>query len=189
MKPESIGKKKLTKDSRYLSYLLRHHPEEANLTMDEQGWVSIRELIKNTGQLYTLEYLRFIVETDSKTRYAINETGTKIRANQGHSISSVNPDLIEAIPPDILYHGTAKRFVDSIMHTGITKQSRNLVHLSTDEDTAWKVGKRHGEPVVLVIDVQKMVKDNVKFYLSANNLWFTDIVDPEYIKNIIYSKN
>ena len=177
--------------SKFIALILRHKPETIGISLDEHGWANVDELVAGINRTtpFDLEMLEEIVSTDNKQRYSFNEDKTLIRANQGHSIDSVNPDLIEAIPPDILYHGTAKRFVDSIMQTGITKQSRNLVHLSTDEDTAWKVGKRHGEPVVLVIDAKKMVKDNVKFYLSANNLWFTDIVATEYIKNIIYSKN
>jgi len=178
--------KNLTKDSRNLSYLLRHHPEEAHLNMDERGWVSIKELLANTGNTYDMEYLKYIVDTDEKKRYSISEDGGKIRANQGHSIPWVNPDLVEDTPPEILYHGTATRFLDSIYKEGIKSQQRNLVHLSKDKDTAIVAGKRHGKPVVLVIDTVEMQKDGNKFYRSANDLWFVNIVAPKYITGVIY---
>ena len=91
-------------------------------------------------------------------------------------------ELEEVLPPDTLYHGTAKSFLDSIMEGGIVKGNRLYVHLSGTEETAINVGKRHGEPVVLVIDAKKMVEDGYRFFLSRNGVWLTDYVDPKYIK-------
>lgn len=169
----------ITKDSRYLSYLLRHHPESINLTLDSRGWANISELIKKTDGTFNMEYLEEIVRTDEKKRYSFNEDKTKIRANQGHSIN-VNPDLKEETPPKYLYHGTALRFLDAIKKEGIKKQSRSYVHLSKDEQTALKVGKRHGEPVILIIEAEKMYNDGIKFYKSENGVWLTDYVEPKY---------
>jgi putative RNA 2'-phosphotransferase len=172
-------------DSRYLSYLLRHHPETIGLTMTSSGWVNVEELTLNSKGLFTLEYLEEIVATDKKKRYSFNENKTMIRANQGHSIP-INPDLEEKEPPYHLYHGTASRFLESIKATGIQKQSRTLVHLSQDKDTAYTVGKRHGEPVIIVINAFQMHKDGIKFYQSENGVWLTDYVDPKYF-SVIYN--
>ena len=152
----------ITKDSRYLSYLLRHHPESINLTLDSKGWANIRELIEKSKDTFNMEYLEEIVRTDEKQRYSFNEDKTKIRANQGHSIN-VNPDLKEEVPPEFLYHGTALRFLDAIQKEGIKKQSRSYVHLSSDEQTAKKVGSRHGEPVILIIRAKEMYNEGNKF--------------------------
>ena len=105
----------------------------------------------------------------------------RIRANQGHSIN-VDADLIEMIPPDVLYHGISKKSIDAIYKEGIKSMSRLYVHLSKDIDTAVKVGKRHGEPVVLEIDCRSMISDGYKFYLSENNVWLTKIVPSKYVK-------
>lgn len=172
--------------SKYLSYLLRHNPKDANLNMDKNGWVSVQELITNTCNFgktkrFTLEILEYIVSNDNKCRYKFNEDKTKIRANQGHSIN-IDLELKEVVPEGNLYHGTATRFVDSIMKYGIKSQNRQYVHLSSDIEKALEVGKRHGDPIVLEIDVEKMVNDGIKFYLSENDVWLTEYVDNKYIR-------
>lgn len=166
--------------SKYLSYLLRHHPEEANLAMDEEGWVYVVDLIENTNGNFSVAKLNQIVNNDPKRRYSFNENHTKIRANQGHSIH-VNPGLKKQIPPEVLYHGTAERFLASILDEGIESQTRQYVHLSKDYDTALNVGLRHGDAVVLKLDIAKMLADNIDFYISENDVWLVDYVDPKYI--------
>jgi len=165
--------------SKYLAYLLRHHPEEENLNMDRHGWVEVKELM----HLISFEDLKNIVETDNKQRYSFNEDMSKIRANQGHSID-VDVELEEKIPPDVLYHGSATRFLDSILEQGLISKSRLYVHLSKDIETAIKVGQRHGKVVILEINTKAMKEDNILFYLSKNNVWLTKYVDKKYLKVI-----
>lgn len=131
-------------------------------------------MVANYG--FTIEELREIVATNNKQRYEFSEDMTRIRARQGHSIQ-VDLELEEAIPPIVLYHGTAKEFADSIMKQGILKGKRLYVHLSTTIHMATKIGKRHGEPVVLVIDAKRMSEDGNKFFLSRNGVWLTEVVD------------
>jgi putative RNA 2'-phosphotransferase len=90
--------------------------------------------------------------------------------------------LENKIPPDILYHGTASRFIDSIMKDGLKPMGRQYVHLSLNEDIALNVGKRHGNPVVLYIDAKNMHEKGYKFYLSENKIWLVDEVPREYIR-------
>ena len=88
-------------------------------------------------------------------------------------------------PPDVLYHGTATRFLELIYAEGLVTGNRLYVHLSPDEATAINVGSRHGTPFVIKIDCRKMLTDGCKFYLSNNGVWLTKQVLPEYfIKNI-----
>ena len=126
----------------------------------------------------------FGLKVNSKKRFALKLEDDKfyIRANQGHSIRSLEMDYKPVVPPDVLYHGTATRFLDSIMKTGINKMSRNYVQLSTDIDTATTVGSRHGTPIILKVDSRKMSDDGIKFYLSNNNVWLTEYVDTKYIE-------
>ena len=116
-----------------------------------------------------------------KQRFSINEDGTKIRANQGHSIS-VDLDYIPTIPPDILYHGTAERFLSSILSLGLVKGNRHHVHLSSDCLTAQKVGSRHGKSVILKILSLKMHEEEYQFFQSKNGVWLTDRVPIAYLK-------
>lgn len=127
-----------------------------------------------------MDELNEIVETNDKKRYEFSDDKKKIRARQGHSIV-VDVELKETTPPDVLYHGTATRFLSSIYENGIIKGNRQHVHLSETVDIATTVGKRHGKPCVLVVNCKKMVEDGCKFYLSNNGVWLTDFVDKKYI--------
>lgn len=169
--------------SKFMSYVLRHHPELIGLNLDENGWANVDELItKSTkdSQGFTFEELDEIVQTNSKKRFAFNEDKTRIRASQGHSID-INLALIPQQPPEFLYHGTAQNNVESILENGIEKRSRQHVHLSIDKETATNVGMRRGRPIILTISTEKMFDDGILFYLSENNVWLTDFVDAKYI--------
>lgn len=170
--------KKMIKDSKALSYILRHHPEEFNCKIDEYGWVSVEELIKNT--FFTLEYLKEIVEKE--TRYTFNEDFSKIRAFHGHSVKGVIYTN-EVIPPDVLYHGTSEENFEKIKNSGMIKgMSRVLVHLSETKEQARKIGSRHGKPVVLKLDCQKMIQDGIKFFKSEDGVFLTEDFSIKYIK-------
>lgn len=172
--------KDLVKKGKHLAFLLRHDTE---YQFDEHGWREVSDLIKNHG--YTMKELEEIVETNNKQRYEFSNDKRKIRARQGHSIP-VDVELKEATPPDVLYHGTATRFLSSILKHGIVKGTRLYVHLSDNVETAEKVGSRHGKPVVLFLDTKRMVEDGIKFYLSNNNVWLTEYVDSKYVFKIRY---
>lgn len=174
----------IVQKSKFISLILRHKPEVIDLTLDHNGWANVDELLvklNKNGCNMDFDELEEIVTTNDKQRFTFNENKTMIRANQGHSIN-VDLELKEEAPPDVLYHGTATRFLDSILEKGLLKQNRNHVHLSPSKDTALNVGKRYGVPVILIIDAKKMYKDGKKFYLSKNGVWLVDYVDPEYIK-------
>ncbi len=175
-----MNKNRLTKISKFLSLILRHKPETINLKLDKNGWADIDELIdKSIDMSLTRELITEVVEKNDKKRFIID--GDRIRANQGHSLA-IDLELKPLTPPDILYHGTATRFLDSIMQKGLTKQSRQHVHLSAELTTAIAVGKRHGKVVVLEIDAKKMVENGDTFYLSNNGVWLTDFVGVAFLK-------
>jgi putative RNA 2'-phosphotransferase len=173
------------KTSKFLSLVLRHSPATIHLNMDKNGWVNIQELIDNANKYkkmhLTTDIIKLVVAANDKQRFKISGDGKSIRANQGHSIP-VDLELENKTPPDILYHGTAGRFIDSIMMDGLRPMGRQYVHLSLNEETALKVGKRHGKPIVLYIDAKKMHEEGYKFYLSENKVWLVDKVPKKYIK-------
>ncbi|HFL2524774.1 TPA: RNA 2'-phosphotransferase [Clostridioides difficile] len=179
---KSMSKK--DKLSIFISLILRHKPETIGIKLDDYGYADVNELIEkinNTGRNINIEILEQIVKEDNKQRYSFNDDRSKIRANQGHSIN-VNVELRELEPPKYLYHGTATRFLDNIKNEGIIKQSRLYVHLSRDIDTAIKVGKRHGTPVILKINTGKMYENGYKFYLSENNVWLCEYIPFKYVE-------
>jgi len=168
---------------KFLSLVLRHDPDKIGVELDEQGWANVKELIekcKKHRYHFSMEDLIEIVETNDKQRYSFNEKQNKIRANQGHSID-IDLALASTEPPEYLYHGTATRFLSSIMGQGIVRGSRQHVHLSKDKETATKVGSRHGKPAILTIRAGQMFRDGVEFYQSDNGVWLTDYVDVKYL--------
>ena len=174
----------LEKLSKFISLVLRHKPDAANIALDEHGWANVGELlngINNTGRKIDMAMLEKIVAADNKQRYSFNQDKTLIRANQGHSIP-VDVELKEQEPPELLYHGTAARFLDDILKDGLKPMSRLYVHLSGDTETALKVGKRHGAPVILKIHSGDMCKEGYKFYLSENGVWLTEKVGVKYFE-------
>jgi putative RNA 2'-phosphotransferase len=179
------------KISKFLSLVLRHAPETIHVNMDKNGWVGIRELIDNANKYrnlrLTVDIIKKVVETNDKQRFILSDNGERIRANQGHSIT-VDLELESKIPPDVLYHGTAIRFLDSIKKDGLRPMGRQYVHLSRTEEIATAVGKRHGEPIVLYIDAKTMHEEGYKFYLSENKVWLVDAVPVKYIKNDMHNR-
>ena len=153
-----ISEKRKIKISKFLSLVFRHKPETIQIQLDENGWVSVSELIEKlnkNGPQTTFEILKYVVDTNSKKRFAFNEDETKIRASQGHSLQ-VDLNYEPSTPPHKLFHGTSVRFLDSILKNGIEKRNRQHVHLSADIETAMKVGQRYGKPVVLEILAERM---------------------------------
>ena len=171
----------LTKTSIYLSLLLRHAPQKVGLTLDSNGWAKVEDLIRLMP--ISLENLKKIVESDSKGRYAFSEDFTRIRAVQGHSIK-VDLGLPSKEPPIYLYHGTCANYLDKIFSTGISKMSRNYVHLSEDIGTALVVAKRRPPIAILRIYAKAMAKNGYTFYQSQNNVWLTEVVPRNYIQEL-----
>ena len=173
---ENEDKQYLKTRSKTLARLLRH---DKTYDFLEHGYRDVNDLVANHG--FTKGELSEIVATDDKGRFEFfDERQLLVRARYGHSVK-VDVELPEAVPPAVLYHGTAKRFVDSIRQRGILKMERLYVHLSATVEEALKVGKRHGEPVVLEIDARRMSEGGIKFLVSRNGVWMTEFVDAKYI--------
>lgn len=169
--------------SRFLSFVLRHQPDSIGLVLDQHGWARIDELINRANAAatrFTRGDLLRVLDASGKRRFMLSEDGLRIRAVQGHSLS-VDLGLSPQDPPAHLYHGTASRFLESIRFEGLKAQGRQHVHLSMDMLTAWHVGRRHGQPVVLKVQALRMSVDGFLFYRAQNGVWLTDYVPPKYL--------
>ncbi len=175
-----MNDKRKTKISKFLSYVLRHQPQSIGLTLEKNGWASVIKILKNDKVHLSFEELKEVVESNDKQRFSFNDDFSMIKANQGHSVS-VELKFEEIIPPDTLYHGTAKHFLPAIQQNGLLKGKRHHVHLSKDISTASKVGKRHGKLVIFAIDAKKMHQDGYKFFLSDNHVYLVDQVPTNYL--------
>jgi putative RNA 2'-phosphotransferase len=188
-KPSNIHRmeeKTQKKISKFLSFVLRHQPEHIGISLDKNGWADVADLIlkmQSQRSDFDFEQLDLIVRNNNKQRFAFNEDKTRIRASQGHSIE-VDLELTAQIPPKELYHGTGEKYTESILTIGLIKKDRNHVHLSPDKETALQVGKRHGKPILFVIDSDAMHQDGFAFFHSQNGVWLTDSVPIKYMKKL-----
>ena len=176
--------KRLITVSKFLSKHLRHEPQSLGLDLAPGGWVAVDDLLAGAARIgfpISREELERVVVENDKRRFSLDETGELIRANQGHS-TDVDLQLPEAAPPEVLFHGTVERFLDAIRAEGLKKMNRHDVHLSPDCQTAAKVGQRRGKPLILAIDSAKMAADGFRFRVSANGVWLTEHVPPQYIR-------
>jgi putative RNA 2'-phosphotransferase len=173
----------LKSHSKFLSLVLRHQPELIGIELDPAGWTSVDGLLAAaTAASQEIDYdrlLRIVYEND-KQRFALSDDGLRIRANQGHSVS-VELGYQPVAPPEVLYHGTVEKFLAAIMQEGLRPQSRHHVHLSADKKTAKAVGCRRGKPILLEIAAMEMHAEGVSFFRSANGVWLTDTVPPEFL--------
>ncbi|MDR2750342.1 MAG: RNA 2'-phosphotransferase [Clostridiales bacterium] len=174
----------LTQRSKFLSKVLRHDPGAIGIELDENGWADVSELLEGMARAkkrLSLQELEEIVRENNKKRFAFSEDHLRIRASQGHSID-IDLGLEPKEPPEILFHGTALKFLDSIKATGLAPGKRQYVHLSVDVETAMNVGRRHGKPVALKIKAKLMSNAGHKFWISDNGVWLALSVPAEYIE-------
>ncbi len=179
-----MTKQRLISVSKTIAHALRHKPETFGLTLDAGGWVELSALLTALSDrahvTITEADIREIISTSEKKRFELK--GGHIRATYGHSISA-KIEHSPAIPPDVLYHGTSKGAYQAIKTEGIKPMGRQYVHLSSDCETAVRVGRRSDRhPVVLVVDSKKMYEEGFQFFHSANDgTWMCEIVPEKYI--------
>ena len=174
------------KRSKRLAAVLRHHPESVGIELDRNGWVNVDRLLSALaahGSVMTRQDLDRVVRDNDKQRFEWDRDTDLIRARQGHSVE-VDLGLVPVTPPDVLFHGTPRRDVESILATGLDRRGRHHVHLSVDVATAHRVGARRGDHVVLEVEAGRMARDGFAFYLSSNGVWLTDDVPPGYLSQL-----
>jgi putative RNA 2'-phosphotransferase len=180
-----ITEKENKRISKFLSFVLRHHPELIGIELDGNGWTDVSLLIQKSGKTepaLDFEMLKYIVDTNAKKRFSFNDQLDKIRANQGHSVE-VDLGYTPKPPPDVLYHVTGPLFLDIKKRSGMYKKSSHHFNLSHNKETAINVGQRHGKPFVFEVLSGQMYRDNYEFFLSDNEVWLTDHVPAKYLRS------
>ncbi|MFD6951890.1 RNA 2'-phosphotransferase [Nocardiopsis sp. TSRI0078] len=178
-----MNQRELVRASKFLARVLRHDPGRAGIRLDPQGWAGVDELLagcRRSGTRLSREALREIVDTNDKRRFVLSPDGTRIRAQQGHSVD-VDLGLEPRTPPALLHHGTVGRFLPAITTEGLRPMRRHDVHLSPDAETARRVGARRGAPVVLTVAAGRMHDDGHVFRVTGNGVWLVAAVPPEYL--------
>ena len=170
--------------SKFLSFVLRHQPDAAGIELDASGWAKVKDLLAGCEKArrgMTRDELESLVATNAKKRFEFSSDGNFIRASQGHSVE-VDLQYEPMAPPDVLYHGTATRFLDPIRAEGLRKMNRHHVHLSATTKPALEVGARYGKPVLLTIRAAAMHEAGHAFFRSTNGVWLVEHVPAEFIR-------
>jgi len=178
--------------SKFLSFILRHHPEKYNIKLDDEGYASLKDVLavlnnRFKSQEITTNTLKEMIKKSGEKRFEIRDN--KIRAYYGHSIEKKIdiPELQENEYPKELYHGTTQNAFRKIKNEGIKKKGRQYVHLSKDIKTAIKVGKRRTKnPLILRIDMDKAKKEEINFYKSGD-VFLADYIPAQCI-SLLYEK-
>jgi putative RNA 2'-phosphotransferase len=179
--PSQMNDKERVELSKRMSYALRHHPEKFGVSLHDGGWVKVDDLAQALGVAW--ETLVVIAEMPSdKVRFSLQSDAgaTWIRAAQGHSVA-VDLQLPRVEPPDMLFHGTRVGVLDKIFDEGLKPMDRTHVHLSTDIETALRVGTRRGKPIILQVSSFAAHVDGISFYRADNGVWLADRVPPVYL--------
>lgn len=189
--------------SKCMSWLLRHGLLD---DIGEDGYVTMNILLKNLRDKekeqklppITEELVEMIVKDSDKQRFKIiDRDGVKmIRASQGHSIKKVKTLLLlEEIDKDftkdkIFVHGTYRKNLESIKATGLSKCSRNHIHLTTGlpDDGTVISGMRGNCNVIIYVDVAKAMDNGLKFYLSDNGVVLSEGDDNGFIPSEFFEK-
>lgn len=173
--------------SKEISYALRHNPDKYNLTLDNDGWVSINCLISSLSKKREFADLQKsdiaeMISVSLKKRHEI--VGDNIRAIYGHSLEQ-KINRVSSKPPSVLYHGTAKKFIRNIFIEGLISKERQYVHLSDDIETATVVGKRRdSQPVILKVNANQAHNDGILFYFADKKIWLADSIPVKYLEII-----
>jgi putative RNA 2'-phosphotransferase len=178
-----MNKERTTKVSKFLSLVLRHEPGKIGITLDPSGWVDVETLLSALAAHrfpLTVDELREVVAGSDKQRFALSDDGLRIRANQGHSVP-VELRYEPAEPPEVLYHGTARKHIESIRKQGLTRQARHHVHMYAEAAPAANVGQRQGKLVLLEIRARQMREAGLLFYRTPNGVWLTEHVPAEFL--------
>ncbi len=182
----ALDERRLVRVSKYLSRHLRHNPDRLGLTLEPGGWVAVADLLeacRTHNFPISRADLDEVVARNDKRRFSFDESGTRLRANQGHTVA-VDLQLVAAEPPQTLFHGTNVQAVDAILSEGLTPMGRHHVHLSTTVDAARTVGARRGKPVVFAVDSAAMAAEGIPFYVSDNGVWLTAAVAPRFLTRV-----
>ncbi|WP_018330841.1 RNA 2'-phosphotransferase [Actinomycetospora chiangmaiensis] len=163
--------------SKRMSRVLRHDPARLGLALDDEGWTPVDALVAALG--VTRAAVEDVVRNGTKQRYELD--GDRIRARYGHSLPG-RVELPAADPPAVLFHGTSPTTAAAITREGLRPMGRQFVHLSADEETARRVGARHGgRPVVLRVDAAAAAANGVVFRHGNDDTWLADAIGPAFL--------
>ena len=181
-----VSQAELDNLGRLMAGVLRHFPERLGLTMDDHGWIDMREftsavqLRRRDFHWLRSHHIHAIIETDPKGRYQFNNGS--IRATYGHSFD-VDLELPTDNIPDMLFYPTTDEEVEILLETGIRPADRKKVHLSKTYGDAEVAGKHRVEsPIILSINAKSAIEDGISIHRAGTTVYVTDMIPSKFIE-------
>jgi 2'-phosphotransferase len=211
------------KTSKALSWVLRHSALKLGMTIGPDGYVPVSQILSHPHKKLrglTLESIQEVVSQNNKQRFSMiqksqfvqstsGQDGTVdhqqqqqqygdwyIRANQGHSITTVDPyQLLTVVDPrdvPVIVHGTyLDRWNDGIRTIGLSKMTRTHIHFAKgmSDDRGVISGMRSSCEVFIFVNSTKCAEDQIEFFESANGVILTSglhgILPPQYFSHVL----
>lgn len=175
--------------ARMLALVLRHAPEKFDLEMDINGWIDIKDIIRQFKEARgkRFHWLRphhftAISETDGKGRYEVR--GNTIRATYGHTVE-IELDLPTDNIPDALYFPCDPNEAANILDVGISPGGRSHVHLSASIRSAAEAGHVHFSlPTILEVDTAQMHAAGETIWHAGITVYLCESVPSQYLSII-----
>ena len=193
--------------SKILVKILRHSAvKEWGLKIGTDGYIKLDDILKHPRisklpefKDINLEKIKQCVAECKKQRMQLDiRNGVYyIRATQGHSIQTIQPDkLLNPIGiefSDNVIHGTYRKSIGSILKNGLSRMDRNMIHFTNHTPKSNKVisGMRNSSQVLIYIDLPLAIQDGIKFWISHNGVILSSgnkdgCLEPKYFKKIVY---
>jgi putative RNA 2'-phosphotransferase len=173
--------------NKLISYILQHRPDEFGLVLDEEGFVSLKELQQAVTEEEGWSYVRHshIIEAIySGDREQFELTDDRIRD------ALFAPMPYEPVsPPKMLYQGIRRRAYPHILQQGLVPQGRAYCILVTSPELALRMGRRRDhDPLLVEIQAQRACENRVIFYQANPLIYLTKYIPPSYIMGPPVSK-
>jgi putative RNA 2'-phosphotransferase len=167
--------------AKFISYVLRQRPDEFGLVPDEEGFVSLKELLQ---AIHEEEGWRYVQRCHIQEilwfqeNHGLEIVEGRIRAAPGHNFE-MRLTYPESQPPKLLYYGTSRKSYPHVLQQGLRSAGDKGIHLSTTRDMALRIAKRKDpQPVILEIFAEKAWEQGISFRRANELIYLVKSLSP-----------
>ncbi len=167
--------------AKVIYYILAVRPDEFALVPDEEGFVSIKELLRALHEEKEFSYLREghlkeLLYGKQKMLFEIRESHIRARERRWSFPLSPMEDV-----PRILYAAVRRRAHQAALEKGLIPPAGKHLLLSSSRDVALRLGRRKDkDPVILEILAESASRQGHRFY-PFGDLILAGEIPPTYI--------
>ena len=169
--------KNVIKTGKLLAYVLGRRPDEFGLIPSAQGFVTVKELLKDLHEESGWRHVRSAHLNEvmlAASPAPIDLDGKLVRAADRTQLPAITPtDTL----PKLLYIAVRKKAYALVAEKGLKAASRPYLILSSNKAMAMRLGRRRdNDPVLLSIQVSKTRKMGVSYDRYGERLFLTEFI-------------